>query len=65
MQWCQRLEVGCPGTHFVDLAGLKLRNLPASASQVPGLKARATTPGYYFYFSFKNQLLLIILQKKQ
>jgi hypothetical protein len=23
---------GCPGTHFVDQAGLKLRNLPASAS---------------------------------
>jgi hypothetical protein len=23
---------GCPGTHFVDRAGLKLRNLPASAS---------------------------------
>jgi hypothetical protein len=25
---------GCPGTHFVDQAGLELRNLPASASQV-------------------------------
>jgi hypothetical protein len=23
---------GCPGTHFVDQAGLKLRNQPASAS---------------------------------
>jgi hypothetical protein len=23
---------GCPGTHFVEQAGLKLRNLPASAS---------------------------------
>jgi hypothetical protein len=23
---------GCPGTHFVDQAGLKLRNLPVSAS---------------------------------
>jgi hypothetical protein len=30
---------GCPGTHFVDQAGLKHRNLPASASQVLGLKA--------------------------
>jgi hypothetical protein len=29
---------GCPGTHSVDQAGLKLRNLPASASQVLGLK---------------------------
>jgi hypothetical protein len=34
---------GCPGTHFVDQAGLELRNLPASASQVLGLKACATT----------------------
>jgi hypothetical protein len=30
----------CPGTHSVDQAGLKLRNLPASASQVLGLKAQ-------------------------
>jgi hypothetical protein len=29
---------GCPGTHSVDQAGLELRNLPASASQVLGLK---------------------------
>jgi hypothetical protein len=27
---------GCPGTHFVDQAGLELRNLPASASRVLG-----------------------------
>jgi hypothetical protein len=31
----------CPGTHFVEQAGLKLRNPPASASQVLGLKACA------------------------
>jgi hypothetical protein len=37
---------GCPGTHFVHQAGLELRNLPASASQVLGLKACTTTPGY-------------------
>jgi hypothetical protein len=37
---------GCPGTHFVDQAGLKLRNPPASASpQVLGLKVCTTTPG--------------------
>jgi hypothetical protein len=30
---------GCPGTHFVDEAGLELRNPPASASGVLGLKA--------------------------
>jgi hypothetical protein len=30
---------GCPGTHFVVQAGLKLKNPTASASQVLGLKA--------------------------
>jgi hypothetical protein len=30
---------------FVDQAGLELRNPPASASRVLGLKACATTPG--------------------
>jgi hypothetical protein len=34
---------GCPGTHSVDQAGLELRNPPASASQVLGLKAYTTT----------------------
>jgi hypothetical protein len=34
---------GCSGTHFVDQVGLELRNQPASASQVLGLKAFATT----------------------
>jgi hypothetical protein len=34
---------GCPGTHFVDQASLELRNPPASASQVLGLKACTTT----------------------
>jgi hypothetical protein len=38
---------GCPGTHFVDQAGLELRNLPASASWVLGLKACATMPAGY------------------
>ena len=33
---------GCPGTHSVEQAGLKFRNLPASATQVLGLKACAT-----------------------
>jgi hypothetical protein len=35
---------GCPGTHFVDQAGLELRNLPVSASLVLGLKACTTMP---------------------
>jgi hypothetical protein len=49
---------GCRGTHFVDQAGLELRNPPASASRVPGLKACATTPGPFslnsrkYFFSF-------------
>jgi hypothetical protein len=34
---------GCPGTHSVDQAILELRNPPASASQVLGLKVCATT----------------------
>jgi hypothetical protein len=43
---------GCPGTHFVDQAGLELRNPPASASRVLGLKACATTPGPQLNFIF-------------
>jgi hypothetical protein len=33
---------GCPGTHSVHQAGLELRDPPASASQVLGLKAHTT-----------------------
>jgi hypothetical protein len=40
-------SLGCPGTHFADQAGLELRNPPAPASQVLGLKACATTPGWF------------------
>jgi hypothetical protein len=50
---------GCPGTHFVDQAGLELRNPPASASQVLGLNACATTPGLKLFY-IKN---FSILQK--
>jgi hypothetical protein len=42
---------GCPGTHSVDQAGLELRNPPASASQVLGLKACATMPGFIYFFT--------------
>jgi hypothetical protein len=39
----------CPETHFVDQAGLELRNSPASASQVLGLKSmRHHRPALYF-----------------
>jgi hypothetical protein len=41
---------GCPGTHFVDQAGLEFRNTPASASQVLGLKVCATTPWHNVLF---------------
>jgi hypothetical protein len=40
---------GWPGTHFVDQAGLELRNPPASASRVLGLKACATTTQLHPY----------------
>jgi hypothetical protein len=36
-------STGCPGTHSVDQAGLKLKDPPASASQVLRLKACTTT----------------------
>jgi hypothetical protein len=42
---------GCPGTHSVDQAGLELRNPPASASPVLGLKACATMPGSNLIFN--------------
>ena len=42
---------GCPGAHFVDQAGPKLRNLPASSSQVLGLKGRAPPlPSFSLFF---------------
>jgi hypothetical protein len=36
----------CPGTHSVDQAGLELRNPPASASQVLGIKIKCFNPGF-------------------
>jgi hypothetical protein len=45
---------GCPETHSVDQAGLELRNLPASASQVLGFKGmhHHTWLGGFFVFVF-------------
>jgi hypothetical protein len=51
---------GCPGTHFVDQAGLKLRNPSASASWGLGLKACATTPSLQIDF---RKLLLHVENK--
>jgi hypothetical protein len=48
----------CPGTHFVDQAGHELRNPPAFASRVLGLKACATTPGRFLSFFFPKRLSL-------
>jgi hypothetical protein len=39
---------GCPGTHFVNQAGLELRNPPSSASGVLVLKVCTTTPSWFF-----------------
>jgi hypothetical protein len=41
---------GCPGTHSVDQAGLKLRGLPASTSQVLRLKVYTTTAQHKIYY---------------
>jgi hypothetical protein len=50
---------GCPETHSVDQAGLELRNPPASASQVLGLKVCPTTarPTFMFLSDLKPGLL--------
>jgi hypothetical protein len=53
-------SLGCPRTHFVDQAGLELRNLPASASQVLGLKAWAITAWQENHF-FNIYILKIYL----
>jgi hypothetical protein len=50
---------GCPGTHSVDQAGLKLRNPPASASKGLGLKACATTTRLIFCVPCKTIFFII------
>jgi hypothetical protein len=44
-----RQGFSCPGTHFVNQAGLELGNQPASASRVLGLKACTITPGWILH----------------
>jgi hypothetical protein len=46
---------GCPGTHSIDQAGLKIRNPPVSASRVLGLKVCAIMQGYDCIF--KNEII--------
>ncbi|GAB1301522.1 AMMECR1-like protein [Apodemus speciosus] len=48
---------GCPGTHSVDQASLKLRNPPASASQVLVLQAWATTAQHWDQIQTIDSLL--------
>jgi hypothetical protein len=47
---------GCPGTHSADQAGLELRNLPASASPVLGLKVCATNARLKHTFKYGHKL---------
>jgi hypothetical protein len=47
---------GCPGTHSVDQAVLELRNLPASTSQMLGLKAYTTTARLIFFLKTRVSL---------
>jgi len=43
LRQCYPVYPGHLGTHSVDQAGLELRNLPVSASQILGLKACIAT----------------------
>jgi hypothetical protein len=54
---------GCPGTHSLDQAGLKLRNLPASASQVLGLKACATTAWQMWFWVSLTFLTFLVCKQ--
>ena len=51
---------GCPGTLSVDQAGLELRDVPASASHVQGLKACTTTTWHWVFDApcFVNKVCL-------
>jgi hypothetical protein len=53
---------GCPGTHSVDQAGFELRNPPASASQVLGLKACATTAWLNLFLIIAGCSVIILTQ---
>jgi hypothetical protein len=48
---------GCPGTHSVDQVGLELRNPPASAFQVLGLKACDITAWLIFLLFYHTFVL--------
>ena len=52
---------GCPGAHSVDQAGLKLRNPPASTSQVLGLKACAILSEKWTWEHTQRTLLFLFI----
>jgi hypothetical protein len=52
--WVSLYSPGYPGTHTEDQTGLELRDLPASASQVLGLKACATTMAFLPIFNLRS-----------
>jgi hypothetical protein len=56
---------GSRGTHFVDQADFQLKNLPASASRVLGLKACTTTRPVHYAFWPEGMIPLLasILRK--
>ena len=58
---------GSPGTHSVDQAVLELRNPPASASQVLGLKACAATASLAcpFIWAYKDYKFLLHFEVKK
>jgi hypothetical protein len=55
---------GCSGTHFVDQAGLELRNPSSSASRVLGSKACATTPSLKSTFLIQHLLKYLCITTK-
>jgi hypothetical protein len=57
--WVSLYSPDCPGTYFVDQAGLELRNPPVSASQVLGLKVCATTAQHESSYKQANMLSIM------
>jgi hypothetical protein len=55
---------GCPGTHSVDQAGLELRNPPASASRVLGLKAWPPLLGLIYLYFISVQFVSRVQEQK-
>jgi hypothetical protein len=58
-------SLGYPGAHTVDQAGLKLRDPPASASQVLGLMAYAPPhPAVFFLFVCLFCFVLLVFSRQ-